>query len=48
MDKITPREKIVIMLILLAVRAISSYSISSDLKEDMAAIKDKLKKVNEE
>lgn len=48
MDKITPREKIVIMLILLAVRAISNYSIGNELKDDMAAIKAKLKKVNEE
>ncbi len=48
MEKINPREKLVIMLILLAVRAISNYSINNDLKEDMQAIKDKLKKVNEE
>ena len=48
MEKINPREKLVLMLILLAIRAISNYSINNDLKEDMQAIKDKLKKVNEE
>ncbi len=46
MVKLDPREKLVLMLIMMAIRLVSKYGVS-DIKEDLDGIKSKIKNTDE-